>query len=130
AQRDAAQAALDDWDAREPDDVLLDGRPNPGWRVWQHTHAQREAAVDAARSAVAAAEAGAAALGPLDPVAERSVPLALDLSSRRVRTARWVLSAVRAGQPLGAVLGYQFERDLTDAGLQRYLAAFRKLTRF
>jgi ElaB/YqjD/DUF883 family membrane-anchored ribosome-binding protein len=28
------------------------------------------------------------------------------------------------------VLGYQFERDLADTGLQQYLAAFRKLTRF
>ena len=41
-----------------------------------------------------------------------------------------MLAAVRGGQALGAVLGYQFERDLTDAGLTRYLAAFRKLTRF
>ncbi|MFI7602523.1 hypothetical protein [Actinoplanes sp. NPDC049681] len=54
----------------------------------------------------------------------------LDLSSRRVRQALWLLEAVRAGQPLAAVLGYQFERDLADAGLQPYLAAFRKLTRF
>ncbi|MFI7545697.1 hypothetical protein [Actinoplanes sp. NPDC049599] len=56
--------------------------------------------------------------------------LAIDLSSRRIRAARWVLTAVRGGQALGAVLGYRFERDLADAGLSRYLSAFRKLTRF
>jgi hypothetical protein len=56
--------------------------------------------------------------------------MAIDLSSRRIRRARWILGAVRNGQPLAAVLGQQFERGLVDAGLQRYLAAFRKLTRF
>jgi hypothetical protein len=61
---------------------------------------------------------------------ERNLPFAVDLSSQRVRSALWVLSAVRAGQPLAAVLGYQFERDLATAGLSQYLSAFRKLTRF
>ncbi|BCB78361.1 hypothetical protein Pflav_047710 [Phytohabitans flavus] len=56
--------------------------------------------------------------------------MAVDLSSSRVRAAQWVLDAVRAGQPLAAVFGYLFERDLADAGLQAYLGAFRKLTRF
>jgi hypothetical protein len=67
---------------------------------------------------------------PLDAATERRLPLAVELSSRRVRGALWVLSAVRAGQPLAAVLGYQFERDLADGGLMQYLSAFRKLTRF
>jgi hypothetical protein len=39
---------------------------------------------------------------------------AVDLSSARVRVARFVLDAVREGQPLGAVLGYQMERGLHD----------------
>jgi len=39
---------------------------------------------------------------------------AVDLSSARVRTGRFVLDAVREGQPLGAVLGYQVERGLHD----------------
>lgn len=69
-------------------------------------------------------------LAPLDPSTEARLPLAVDLSSSRVRGALSVLSAVRAGQPLAAVLGYRFERDLADAGLQQYLGAFRKLTRF
>jgi hypothetical protein len=66
----------------------------------------------------------------MDAASEASLTLAINLSSRRVRSARWILAAVRGGQALGAVLGFQFERDLTSAGLTRYLAAFRKLTRF
>jgi hypothetical protein len=58
-------------------------------------------------------------------------PMAVDLSSARVRGALATLTAVRAGQPLAAVLGRTFEDDLiAAAGLQRYLATFRKLTRF
>ena len=88
------------------------------------------AALRRAEAALAAERAGLAANAPLDAASEASLTLAIDLSSRRVRSARVVLAAVRGGQPLGAVLGYQFERDLADAGLTRYLAAFRKLTRF
>ena len=57
-------------------------------------------------------------------------PMAVDLSSARVRAAESTLAAVRDGQPLAAVLGRAFEDDLISAGLQRYLATFRKLTRF
>jgi len=39
---------------------------------------------------------------------------AIDLSSRRTRIALDVLSAVRNGNALGAVLGYQFERGLHE----------------
>ncbi|HVP31743.1 MAG TPA: hypothetical protein VMW35_21540 [Myxococcota bacterium] len=89
-----------------------------------------QASLSAARSRLALARDGLDRLAPLDAVAEERLPLAIDLSSRRVRGALWMLSAVRAGQPLAAVLGYQFERDLADAGLHQHLAAFRKLTRF
>jgi PKD repeat protein len=51
--------------------------------------------------------------------------LAVDLSSKRVRTALWIVDAVRQGQSLAAVLGYQFEQALIQAGLQRYQQAFR-----
>jgi hypothetical protein len=88
------------------------------------------AAQQAGGAALAEARAGLAALAPLDDATEARLPLAVDVSSRRVRDSRWVLEAVRVGQPLAAVLGYQVERDLADRGLQRYLAAFRKLTRF
>lgn len=57
---------------------------------------------------------------------------AVDLSSRRVRNARRVLDEVRAGQQLGAVLGYRFERGLHEghpgvAGLDKIRFAFRNL---
>jgi hypothetical protein len=54
--------------------------------------------------------------------------LAVDLSSARVRSALELLDGVRAGQSLGALLGYRFERALRDGGaLARYLPAFRQL---
>ena len=40
--------------------------------------------------------------------------LAVDLSSQRVRLATWLLDGVRQGQPLGALLGYRFERRLQE----------------
>jgi len=53
----------------------------------------------------------------------------IDLSSARVRRARFILDAVRYGQPLGAVLGYQFERGLHEGHrpleLDRYIEPFR-----
>ncbi len=51
----------------------------------------------------------------------------IDLSSTRVRRALRVLDAVRDGQPLGAELGYQFERALHEAALDAYVAHFRAL---
>lgn len=54
----------------------------------------------------------------------------IDLSSSRVRRARFILDAVRYGQPLGAVLGYQFERGLHEGHrpleLDRYVEPFRR----
>jgi predicted Rdx family selenoprotein len=42
----------------------------------------------------------------------------VNLSSRRVRNARWVLDSVRQGQFLGAVLGYNLERGLHEKGIE------------
>lgn len=53
--------------------------------------------------------------------------LAIDLTSKRVRLAQWLLDGVRAGQPLGAVLGYRFERHLQDALLGAYIPYFRQM---
>ena len=54
----------------------------------------------------------------------------IDLSSARVRRARFILDAVRFGQPLSAVLGYQFERGLHEGHrpleLDRYVEPFRR----
>lgn len=57
---------------------------------------------------------------------------AIDLSSTRTRAARGLLDEVRAGQPLGAVLGYRFERGLHDrassvANIDAYRYQLRRL---
>ena len=63
--------------------------------------------------------------------ADDGAPLAIDLSSRRVRLALALLDGVRAGQPLGALLGYRLERGLhenhRELVLDRYIAALRAL---
>ena len=55
---------------------------------------------------------------------------AVDLSSRRVRLAEWILDGVRAGQELAALLGQRFERGLHDRGLDVHLPAFRRVAPF
>jgi hypothetical protein len=56
---------------------------------------------------------------------------AIDLSSTRVRGALQLLDGVRQGQPLGAVLGYRFERGLHEGHrplrLEKYIDPFRRL---
>jgi hypothetical protein len=51
--------------------------------------------------------------------------LAVNLESRRVRLADWLCAGVRNGQPLGALLGYRFERGLHEAGRESLIARFR-----
>lgn len=59
---------------------------------------------------------------------EGGSPLAVDLSSGRVRTALKLLDGMRQGQPFGALLGYRFERALreADVDLARYILPFRR----
>ena len=54
-------------------------------------------------------------------------PFAIDLSSRRVRQAAWVLDGMRQEQPLGALLGYRFERWLHEGALDRFVQPMREL---
>lgn len=65
--------------------------------------------------------------GYLSHQADGDGAAAIDLSSSRVRGALAVLEAVRDGQPLGAELGYRFERALHDASLDAYVEHFRAL---
>jgi hypothetical protein len=58
---------------------------------------------------------------PTDDVAGA---LEIDLTSTRVRAAMTVLDGVRAGQPLGALVGYRFERSLHDATPNHELNAY------
>src|SRR5262245_39472684 len=53
--------------------------------------------------------------------------LSIDLSSERVRLVTWLLDGVRQGQPLGALLGYRFERRLQEATKAQFIAYFREL---
>lgn len=52
-------------------------------------------------------------------------PLRINLSSERVRRAQQIIEGVRQGQPLGAMLGYLFERDLHEHQLDQYIDDFR-----
>lgn len=61
------------------------------------------------------------------PGAAGDNPLAINLSSARVRLAHALLEGIRQGRSLSVLLGYRFERALHDAGLDRYLRAFRRL---
>ena len=53
-------------------------------------------------------------------------PFAVNLSSSRTRLAGRLLDAVRAGQPPGAMTGYDFERNLQESGAGRYTRQFRE----
>src|SRR5262249_20890255 len=46
---------------------------------------------------------------------------------RRMREAQQLLDGVRQGQPLGALLGYRFERRLHDLSLDRFIDDFRAI---
>jgi hypothetical protein len=56
-----------------------------------------------------------------------SAALAIDLSSARVRTALGLLDGVRQGQSLGALLGYQAERQLHERGAHTAVEVVRRL---
>ncbi len=43
---------------------------------------------------------------------EQDSPMAVDLSSERMREAKWIFDAMRQGQDLGDILGAKFERHL------------------
>jgi hypothetical protein len=58
-------------------------------------------------------------------VPQEEGPFAINLTSRRVREASQLLEGVRQGQPLGALLGYRFERSLHDLSLDRFIAPLR-----
>ena len=51
----------------------------------------------------------------------------VNLSSDRVRRARWITDGVRRGQDLGRLLGARFERGLHDARLDRWIDDFREI---
>jgi hypothetical protein len=58
-------------------------------------------------------------------VARPTGDLAVNLSSDRVRRARWLLAQLSAGESLAALLGYRIERELVERGLGPQIAALR-----
>jgi hypothetical protein len=52
-------------------------------------------------------------------------PFGIDLSSGRVRLATHLLEGIRAGQSLGALLGYRLERTMHDLSLDAYIEPLR-----
>ena len=58
-----------------------------------------------------------------------SAGLAVNLSSERIRRARWIVDGVREGQDLARLLGARFERGLHDAtpGLDEWIDDIRQL---
>lgn len=62
-----------------------------------------------------------------NPDGAGSSAFAIDLSSARVRLALSLLDGVRNGQPIGALLGYGFERRLHDIDADRFILTFRGL---
>ena len=51
---------------------------------------------------------------------------AVNLSSARVRQGLYLLEGIQQGQDLGILLGYQFEREMHDGGLDHLIQEFRK----
>jgi len=102
--------------------VLEDVRPSPLAEPLSHGYIHAPSLGQAATAAVLRS-------GYLAHRREQDSPLAVDLSSRRVRLALGLLEGVRAGQPLAAILGYRFERGLHDHHpaliLDRFIAPLR-----
>lgn len=53
-------------------------------------------------------------------------PFAVNLSSSRTRLAARLLDSVRAGQTVGSLTGYDFERNLQESGAGQYTRQFRE----
>jgi predicted nucleic acid-binding Zn-ribbon protein len=90
----------------EEDDVVTTGRAIRGSRRGGFTHAP------SINHAAAAALLRNAYL--THATSENADALSNNLSSDRVRRAQFVLEGMRNGQPIEALLGYQFERALHD----------------
>ena len=75
--------------------------------------------------AAAAAVLHNAYLTHADSNATQPNPFRINLNSERVRRALQILEGMRQGQPLGALLGYQFERALHDQHLDQFIDDFR-----
>ena len=80
--------------------------------------------------AVAAAVLRSGYTASRESIGDLDNQMAVNLSSRRVRTGLSLIEGVNSGQSLGAILGFQFERGLhesyTIAELDRFIYRFRE----
>ncbi len=105
------------WQARHPGEQAPSSPLEPRGESGGFIHAP------SASQAAAAAVLRSGYLENLDST--DGAQLAIDLSSDRVRTAMYLLDGVREGQPIGALLGYRFERALHESGQDGYIQDFR-----
>lgn len=96
-----------------------DLRPRPDTASFGYVHAP---------SIPQAASAAILRSGHLGRRGDAAGALAIDLSSQRVARALDLLDGMRQGQPIGALLGYRFERGLRDRRIELagYVLAFRQ----
>jgi hypothetical protein len=109
----------------EEDEVAAAGRTGPGSRQGGYTHAP------SLNHAAAAALLRNAYLSHADRT--QAEMMSINLSSSRVRHAQFVLEGMRNGQPIEALLGYQFERglhDVTSESVARNDSPVLELNRF
>ncbi|MEM9161920.1 MAG: hypothetical protein AAGC54_02480, partial [Cyanobacteria bacterium P01_F01_bin.4] len=57
---------------------------------------------------------------------ERNSLYAINLSSEKVRRAKWLLEGLNQGQSLGALLGYWLERRMIERGLAEFILPLRE----
>ncbi len=108
-----------------PVESTPDGEPAPLVRATGNAGFVHAPSLNHAATAAVMRSGYLAATGEND-----SHPFAIDLSSRRARLAEQLLEGVREGQALAALLGYRFERNLHEHGLDRYIVPFRKIAPF
>ena len=94
-------------------DVGAAAEPFPGEYIHAPSHDHAAAAAVLRSAAVRAGSAG-------------SEHADIDLSSRRVRLAHWLVDGVRGGRALAELLGARFERTLVDSGGGALLPRLRR----
>jgi hypothetical protein len=102
-----------------PAEPVRDGQPaarDPRSRGFLHAPSLHHARTAAALRAGFLARQGAVDANPT----------AIDLSSDRVRDARWMIDGVRAGRSVNELLGHRIERWLTDARQGTAIATLRE----
>jgi hypothetical protein len=145
ARREEAANELARWLDEEPDNELLDGKPNPRWVAWNRKRAQLARAVDTAAaeivpaerdvaSAVAARDAAAVALAQAQTGVGEARARLRDAEGRLLRASAQLVAAQAALGPMAAaiaeldaraarILAEPFDADAVDRIAEEDLAA-------